>query len=148
MEFRIAGPEEMKTVAQEIIARATAFQSIEARAFVCTLSGDLGAGKTTLTQMLAAELGITESVQSPTFVIRKRYETGHSIIQQLIHIDAYRLETGAELEKLRFSEDLMQPHTIICIEWPEQVADIGIVADMAIRIGHADNNNRIITIQP
>lgn len=148
MEFRINDPKEMTVVAQEIIARAAANTAIEARAFVCTLSGDLGAGKTTLTQTLAVELGITESIQSPTFVIRKRYETKHPIIWQLIHIDAYRLETGVELEKLRFSEDLAQPHTIICMEWPQQVADLGLQPDISIHIEHAGENARTLILKP
>lgn len=148
MEFHIAGPQEMQKIAQKIIARAATFAEIEARAFVCTLSGDLGAGKTTLTQLLAKELGITESIQSPTFVIRKRYETQHPVVKQLIHIDAYRLETGAELEKLRFNEDLAQSHTIICMEWPQQVADLGLVPDMAIHIDHAGDSARTVTINP
>ena len=94
-------------------------------ATVIGLFGDLGSGKTTFTQALARELGVTEDVTSPTFVIEKIYflkdnqkpaenslrltKTNHSenippIFEKLIHIDAYRLESGAELANLGFAE--------------------------------------------
>lgn len=146
MIFSIKGPDQMIDVANEIIARASVADL--SRAFVCTLSGDLGAGKTTLTQSIAKELGINESIQSPTFVLRKRYQTADTAIKQLIHIDAYRLDSGTELEKIRFNEDLQQSNTLICLEWPQQVADIGIVADLEIQIEHIDETTRTITLVP
>lgn len=69
-------------------------------ATVIALSGDLGAGKTTLTQELARQLGVTDTVISPTFVIMKEYAITRGPYTQLVHIDAYRLESAAELERL------------------------------------------------
>lgn len=84
------------------------------------LVGDLGAGKTTFVQGVAKALGITESLTSPTFVIQKSY-MAQKVFTRLVHIDAYRLHRARELEVLGFSELLKDPHTLILIEWPEQV---------------------------
>src|SRR3989344_3954135 len=92
-------------------------------ALVLGLSGDLGAGKTTFTQTLAQLLGVVEIVQSPTFVVMKRYDTKHHTFKTLIHIDAYRLHSGQELLSLGFENLKNDPETLIVIEWPEQVGD-------------------------
>ncbi|MEI7741971.1 MAG: tRNA (adenosine(37)-N6)-threonylcarbamoyltransferase complex ATPase subunit type 1 TsaE [bacterium] len=94
-------------------------------------SGDLGAGKTTLIQMIGRELGITVPMTSPTFVFRKEYAVNKSINQEikksrgqdigrLIHIDAYRIESGnaEDLGELRESDALT------FIEWPERIEKI------------------------
>ncbi len=148
MEYELHGPEMMQPVAAEVIARAALVLQKEARACLCTLSGDLGAGKTTLTQWIGKELGIDQSIQSPTFVIRKRYETKDPVIKQLIHIDAYRLNSGEEIQKIRFSDDVQQQNTLMCLEWPEQIADLGLTPDIAITIKHAENGGRTVSIQP
>lgn len=82
--------------------------------------GDLGAGKTTFIQSLAKEMGIEEPTTSPTFVIQKTY-SAKKYFNSLVHIDAYRLESGEELLKLHFDETLKIPNSLICIEWPENV---------------------------
>jgi len=94
------------------------------RATVIGLSGDLGAGKTTFAQAVARELGVKESVTSPTFVIEKIYKLENQTFEHLIHIDAYRLESGRELEKIGWREIAADPQNLILIEWPERVAEI------------------------
>ena len=106
--------------------------SVEAT--ITGLSGDLGAGKTAFVKCVAKELGIKEVVTSPTFVIMKIYQidlVGMKNIpvidfpwKQLIHIDAYRLERGEELEALKFSELVKDRDNLILIEWPENVMKI------------------------
>ena len=94
------------------------------KATVVTLSGNLGAGKTTFTQALAHELGITENVISPTFVIMKSYPIKKSkSFAKLIHIDAYRLDSHKELEKLGWAEVVANPDNLILVEWPEKVPE-------------------------
>ena len=94
------------------------------RATVVGLYGNLGAGKTTLTQSIARVLGISETVTSPTFVIEKIYELTDKKFTHLIHIDAYRLEKSEELLHLGWQDIISDPHNLILIEWPERVADI------------------------
>ncbi len=79
---------------------------------VITLSGDLGAGKTTLTQGLAQGLGIQGTISSPTFTILKIYQGR----LPLYHFDAYRLE-GSD-EDLGF-EEMIDGDGVAVIEWPE-----------------------------
>lgn len=86
------------------------------------LFGDLGSGKTTFTQMLGKHLGVGEVMTSPTFVIEKRYDLDGTFgFKKLIHIDAYRLDSGSEILKLNFQEDLNNSYNLILIEWPERV---------------------------
>jgi tRNA threonylcarbamoyladenosine biosynthesis protein TsaE len=114
-------------------------------ATIVGLFGDLGSGKTTFTQALARHLNVEEVVTSPTFVIEKiyllnndqklsenplrltqtnRYEEIPKAFKKLIHIDAYRLDSGKELLSLQFAEIQKDPKNLILIEWPERVADI------------------------
>lgn len=91
---------------------------------VVALSGDLGAGKTTFVQLLAKMLMITETVNSPTFVLMKLYETEDSVFEKLVHIDAYRIEDSSEMGPLNFTEIITTPNTLVCIEWAENIADL------------------------
>ena len=93
-------------------------------ALVVGLYGNLGAGKTAFTQAVARELGVTDIVNSPTFVIEKIYETKHPAFKRLVHIDAYRLESASELQKLNFEELVSNRNNLILIEWPEKVKEI------------------------
>ncbi len=93
-------------------------------ATVLALIGDLGAGKTTLVQALARELGITDVVTSPTFVVMKSYETTNTVFTTLVHIDAYRIDDVDEMRPLGFLSLLTQPNTLLCIEWPERIASL------------------------
>ncbi len=92
-------------------------------ATVVGLIGDLGAGKTTLTQSIAKILGIQEDVQSPTFVIAKFYNTTHPLFQRLVHVDAYRIESLGELEPLGWENILSSPDTLLIVEWADRIQD-------------------------
>lgn len=98
------------------------------------LYGDLGAGKTALTQGIAAGLGIKDKVNSPTFSIIKVYKVKEKIIKQLVHIDAYRLKSAKELVDIGVYDYLRQKNTVTVIEWPEIVASILISGDIEIVI--------------
>jgi tRNA threonylcarbamoyladenosine biosynthesis protein TsaE len=86
---------------------------------VVTLSGDLGAGKTTFVKGLAAAWGITQTVTSPTYNIFTLYQ-GRD--RQLAHMDAYRLEGADAVDGLMLEEFLRSPFCLV-IEWPEKIAD-------------------------
>lgn len=84
------------------------------------LTGDLGAGKTTLTQGLGAGLGVRGPITSPTFVIARVHP---SLVDgpPLVHVDAYRLGGGAELDDLDLDADVEESVTIV--EWGEGLAE-------------------------
>jgi tRNA threonylcarbamoyladenosine biosynthesis protein TsaE len=92
---------------------------------VLALSGDLGAGKTTLTKSIGFELGIQETIVSPTFVVAKFYKIHNPDYpwKQLLHIDAYRLESWVEITTLRLDEEFTNPQTLVILEWPEHITD-------------------------
>ncbi len=82
---------------------------------VISLVGNLGAGKTTLVQMIGNEMGIKDNILSPTFSIINIYN-GRDIIY---HLDLYRLEDPSELEALDY-ETYFYPDGITFIEWASQ----------------------------
>lgn len=93
------------------------------KAYVVGLVGDLGAGKTTFVQALAKELGATESVTSPTFVLVQRYAIHHPVFSSLVHIDAYRLHPE-EVHTIGWDEYLADPKNLVLVEWPEKMEDM------------------------
>jgi tRNA threonylcarbamoyladenosine biosynthesis protein TsaE len=110
---------ELGEVAKKILANLTSFP--RQQAMVLTLSGELGAGKTAFVQQLGKQLGIADTMVSPTFVVMKRYQTTDVVFTNLVHIDAYRLEDEAETIPLHFSDIFAEPHTLICIEWASRI---------------------------
>ena len=83
-----------------------------------TLSGTLGAGKTTFMRYLLQALGHEGAVVSPSFMLVQAYDLS---IGTLYHMDAYRIEDASECEEVGLGEMLEQG--IVCIEWPEICAD-------------------------
>ncbi|MCD8528000.1 MAG: tRNA (adenosine(37)-N6)-threonylcarbamoyltransferase complex ATPase subunit type 1 TsaE [Candidatus Pacebacteria bacterium] len=113
------------------------------RGVLMTLSGDLGAGKTTLTQHIGRILGISGHITSPTFVIMKRYTCDPaSGFDTLIHIDAYRLSSWQELESLDIATYMAQPRTLVIIEWPEHISDTMPQPDVTLTISLCDEFQR------
>lgn len=105
---------------------AELFKSLDngPKATIVGLTGDLGAGKTTLVQAIARSLGVTEHITSPTFVIAKWYDTRDPKFQQLIHIDAYRIEDPTELITIGWETIKTEPNTLVVIEWPEKIEEL------------------------
>ncbi|MCB9808418.1 tRNA (adenosine(37)-N6)-threonylcarbamoyltransferase complex ATPase subunit type 1 TsaE [Candidatus Peribacteria bacterium] len=89
-------------------------QSLYTTPLTITLSGELGAGKTTFLQGFLQGLGVTDPVTSPTYALEQRYE---SSVGTIAHIDLYRLH---EKEAIRFLEECDNDAVLRCIEWPER----------------------------
>ncbi len=136
---------EIETVAKEVLSLIDS-QKTGTGATVVALSGDLGAGKTTLTQNIAGLLGVAENVISPTFVLMKQYKIEHIRYKVLVHIDAYRFDHSNELLKLGWNELLSNPKNLVLIEWPERVADIIPVDAIRLTLSHKDEETRSIDI--
>ena len=87
---------------------------------VYTLVGALGVGKTVFTQGVAAGLGITEPVNSPTFTIIQEYETGR---MPFYHFDVYRIGDIEEMEEIGY-DDYFYGNGICLIEWANLIEEI------------------------
>ena len=87
---------------------------------VYTLIGDLGVGKTVLTQGVAKGLGITEPVSSPTFTILQVYEEGR---MPFYHFDVYRIGDVEEMEEIGY-EDCFYGEGVCLIEWANLIEEI------------------------
>lgn len=106
-----ASAAETQAVAAELAGALGADRTI-------ALHGNLGVGKTTFVQGLARGFGIEEPVTSPTFNIF----TLHRGRTNLLHLDAYRLETSQQVEDLLLSDFMVTPWCL-AVEWPEKIAD-------------------------
>lgn len=107
----IGTPEEMGALGARIAAELRAGDLV-------ALNGELGAGKTTLTRGLGAALGVRGTVASPTFVLARTHqrESGGA---PLVHVDAYRLSSPAELDDL----DIDYAASIVVVEWAAGMLD-------------------------
>ena len=109
------------------------------------LTGDLGAGKTTLTQGIGEGLGVRGPVTSPTFVI-SRIHPSRGIGPALVHVDAYRLGDTAELDDLDLDTDLDEAVTVV--EWGEGLAEVLSSDRLELDLHHRGDDVRELTITP
>ncbi|MBP6868666.1 MAG: tRNA (adenosine(37)-N6)-threonylcarbamoyltransferase complex ATPase subunit type 1 TsaE [Candidatus Pacebacteria bacterium] len=143
MEYTAHTRDELFVVAGTILKELTPVQK---RATLVTLSGELGAGKTALTQEIAKQLGVYTAVQSPTFVIQKSYRVDDDHFKTLVHIDAYRLTSFKDLEDIHIKETLSEPTNLVIIEWPECVPGLP-QADVALRVTPQEDGERTISYE-
>jgi tRNA threonylcarbamoyladenosine biosynthesis protein TsaE len=110
---------------------------------VVVISGEVGAGKTTLIRGACRALGVTDPVTSPTFTIGQRYGGGRVPVS---HLDLYRLES-LEGEDPALLDDYLGPDGVAFVEWPAAAAArLGRPA-LEIRLQHADGERRRIEIE-
>ncbi|WP_210134934.1 tRNA (adenosine(37)-N6)-threonylcarbamoyltransferase complex ATPase subunit type 1 TsaE [Staphylococcus sp. GDX8P80P] len=107
---------------------------------VILLNGDLGAGKTTLTQFIGKHLGVKRNINSPTFNIIKSYRGSHL---KLHHMDCYRLEDSDE--DLGF-EEYFQDKGITVIEWSQFIYDLLPEERLIINIETVNETQRTIEL--
>lgn len=110
-------------------------------ATVIGLYGELGSGKTTFMKYLAEYFGVKETIKSPTFVIMKSFKLAPCNFQTLIHIDAYRIEKVEEMLNLGWREIISDPANLICVEWPEKIAQI-MPDHIMLKFEHGDKENK------
>jgi L-threonylcarbamoyladenylate synthase len=100
-------------------------KNIADRPVVFALAGELGSGKTVFASGIGRALGITSSITSPTFVIFNEFRLSNPAFQisSFLHFDLYRLQNKADFDHIDFIKHF-QPHTLSCIEWPENMGSI------------------------
>lgn len=107
-----------------------------------TLSGDLGAGKTTLAQAICRGYGVREPVTSPTYALVQEYEGTRS---RVYHLDLYRLRDASELHNLGWHEIVAAP-ALVLVEWPERAGDLLPRDHVAIALEHAAESDRRVLL--
>jgi tRNA threonylcarbamoyladenosine biosynthesis protein TsaE len=108
---------------------------------VVVLSGEVGAGKTTLIRGACRALGVTEPVTSPTFTIGQRYASGRLPVS---HLDLYRL-ADLEGEDPALLEDYLRPDSVAFVEWPAAGAE-RLAPTLSVRLAHLDELRRVVEI--
>lgn len=110
---------------------------------VIALIGDLGTGKTHITQGIARGLGVSEAyaITSPTFTLINEYPGRHV----LYHFDVYRLQGSNDLEDMGY-EEYFYGKGVSVIEWAEKIMDIIPESAITIHITFLDENTRRIEI--
>ena len=107
------------------------------------VSGELGAGKTTLIRGACRELGVTEPVTSPTFTIGHRYR-GRMTVS---HLDLYRLE-GLEGEDPGLLDDYLTDDAVAFVEWPLAVEAALERVVLRVDLAHEGGDRRLIIARP
>ncbi|EOL47797.1 tRNA (adenosine(37)-N6)-threonylcarbamoyltransferase complex ATPase subunit type 1 TsaE [Enterococcus caccae] len=136
MEIRINNPEETETIAKIIGSVADPGDTI-------ILSGDLGAGKTTMTKGIALGLGIDQMIKSPTYTIIREYQQGRL---PLYHMDVYRIENGADDLGL---DEYFEGDGLSVVEWGKLLGEFlpADYVDITIEKDPEDMEKRKLRIQ-
>lgn len=113
------------------------------RGDVVCLNGEMGAGKTTLVQMIAKELGVREAVVSPTFSLVNEYA---SLLGTIYHLDFYRMQSDAEIYDIDYETMLYYPQGITFLEWSERILDFLPREYIEINITRGQGEERRISI--
>jgi tRNA threonylcarbamoyladenosine biosynthesis protein TsaE len=134
MEFETSSPEDTEALAARVASTLRAGD-------VVTVSGELGTGKTTFVRGACRALGVSGRVTSPTFTIGHRY---HGAGVEIAHLDLYRFQgvSNAEWGDLEPYFD----ETIAFVEWPEAGQGVLPPARVSVRLRHAAEARRLITI--
>lgn len=124
---------------QEQEALGAALSRVAPTTCLIYLTGDLGAGKTTLTRGFLRGLGYTGSVKSPTYTLIEPYEIG---MRRCYHLDLYRLADPDEIEYLGL-RDMLQEEAVILVEWPEQGRGALPPPDLMVRIRYRQGGREL-----
>ncbi len=131
---------------ETVLADTAATEAFGARLAACCggglvvfLSGELGAGKTTLVRGLLRALGHVGPVKSPTYTLVESYQPGEF---PLHHFDLYRLADAEELEWLGI-RDLMSPEAVCLFEWPQRGRGLLPSADLLLTLAYHSPGRRV-----
>lgn len=138
LQFLARGADEMRDLGARL-ARALLDASAD-EALLVALSGDLGAGKTTLVGGLLNALGHVGPARSPTYTLLEPYRFGG---RDIVHCDLYRLRHPDELDDLGL-RDLRGAGSVLLVEWPEKAAGRLGPADVVGELAYASDESRSV----
>ena len=126
----------------ELAAWGERFGRVVRPPMLVAVSGDLGAGKTTLTRAICRGYGVTDDVTSPTFALVHEY---HALRSPVFHLDLYRLERPDELTNIGW-DDIVASGALVIVEWPEHAGTRMPRNHVPIRLEHLpdDDDRRLL----
>jgi len=116
----------------ELAEWGTRFGRVASAPLLVTISGELGAGKTTLVQAICRGYGVTEDVTSPTFALVHRYDAPRSPVY---HLDLYRIQRPSELVNIGWDE-ISTSYALVIVEWPERAGELIPAGHVPIDLEH------------
>jgi tRNA threonylcarbamoyladenosine biosynthesis protein TsaE len=116
----LAGRGGLAMTEAELVTWGEHFGQAAAAPLVVALTGDLGAGKTTLVRAICRGYGVTAEVTSPTFTLVHEYPAPRSPV---LHLDLYRLRGARELQSIGFDE-IIAARALVLIEWADRAAGL------------------------
>lgn len=128
------GLDELETIAARVIAFA-------GHSKIWLLEGEMGAGKTTLVRAICRQLGVTGSVQSPTYSLVNEYVTGDQ--RTLYHFDFYRIRDEAEAMDMG-AEEYFDSGNLCLVEWPGRIPGLLPPQRVTIRIRSVNHSQRTL----
>ena len=133
----------ISTSPEQTVALGREFGEKAHAGMIVGLKGDLGAGKTQFVRGVAAGVGATDRVHSPTFALINEYLNGR---MPIFHIDLYRLETAEAILSAGLEEFFQQKEGVTLIEWFERLetANMGQIANLILRFEAIGDNERKI----
>ena len=137
MQITIESLDNIQAAAQSFIA-----QMGESRIFA--FYGSMGAGKTTFVKALCEALGVTDTVNSPTFAIVNEYDTPSG--RPIYHFDFYRIKRLAEVYDMGY-EDYFYGRGLCFIEWPELIEELLPEDTVCVHIEELPDGRRAVTIK-
>lgn len=144
MSSAVASREILTHSSEETLERGREIGALLKPPALVLLSGELGAGKTTLTKGMVGALGAAEEdqVTSPTFTLVHKYDHGAVVY----HVDLYRVSDFHDLETLGL-EDFFTEQAIVIVEWPEKLTLRTDWPVVRIQLDHTGEDTRRITIR-
>ncbi|MGI9245791.1 MAG: tRNA (adenosine(37)-N6)-threonylcarbamoyltransferase complex ATPase subunit type 1 TsaE [Steroidobacteraceae bacterium] len=143
LQCTATGAAATRALGARLAAALLASEHARSHSLLITLSGELGAGKTTLVGGLLGALGHVGPVRSPTYTLLEPYRL-HG--RDIVHCDLYRMRAPEELEDLGLRE-LHQPGTVLLVEWPDKAGGGLGVADLAVALAYAGAEGRSVAFE-
>jgi tRNA threonylcarbamoyladenosine biosynthesis protein TsaE len=112
-------PGRMQVTRERLLSWGERFGQAARAPLVVAITGELGAGKTTLVQAICRGYGVTEPVTSPTFALVHQYASPRGAVY---HLDLFRLHDPGEVTALGW-DDIVTAEALVVIEWPERAGD-------------------------
>lgn len=140
----------LKETEQIAIKIAAKFKLGKAPSNVICLYGDLGSGKTMFVRFFVKALGFDNRVQSPTFILLRKYShdksVGGNAIDNINHLDLYRITSKEEVLDLGLNELVSEGNSLTIIEWPKLAEGFLPAKTVKIYFEYADENSRKIKV--